>query len=70
MLSKCFDSNRSVFKGWFLKAKQRFGFGYDYMSFSLMRGNNLRTTLQPHFIKLVTQAFKVSLSHLILHCFS
>ena len=24
-------------------AKQRFGFGFDYMSFSLMRGNNPRT---------------------------
>ena len=24
-------------------AKQRFGFGFDYMSFALMRGNNLRT---------------------------
>ena len=24
-------------------AKQRFGFGFDYMSFALMRGNNPRT---------------------------
>ena len=24
-------------------AKQRFGFGFDYMSFALMRGNNRRT---------------------------
>ena len=24
-------------------AKQRSGFGFDYMSFALMRGNNLRT---------------------------
>ena len=40
MLSKCFGSNRSVFK-----AKQRFGFGYDYMSFAVMRGNNPMTPL-------------------------
>ena len=45
MLSKCLGSNRNVFKGWFLKAKQRSGFGNDYMSFSLMRGNNPRTPL-------------------------
>ena len=44
-------------------AKQRSGFGFDYMSFSLMRGNNPRTLLYPHVIKLVTQAFKVIISH-------
>ena len=42
MLSTCFDSNRSVLRLDF-KAKQRSGFGYDYMSFDLMRENNLRT---------------------------
>ena len=30
------------------------------MSFSLMRGNNSRTPLQPHHIKIVTQNFKVT----------
>ena len=44
-------------------AKQRSGFGFDYMSFALMRGNNPRTLLYPHVIKLVTQAFKVIISH-------
>ena len=32
-----------VFLGLGFKAKKRFGFGLDYMSFSLMRGNNSRT---------------------------
>ena len=42
MLSTCFGSNKRVFKVSF-KAKHRSGFGYDYMSFSLMQGNNPRT---------------------------
>ena len=29
MSSKCFDSNRSVFKGWFFIAKQRSSFAND-----------------------------------------
>ena len=69
MLSKCFDSNKSVFKGWFLKLNKD-PVLVDYMSFAIMRGNNPRTPLYPHLIKLVTQAFKVSLSHLILSYFS
>ena len=32
-----------VFLGLGFIAKQRFGFGLDYMSFALMRGNNPRT---------------------------
>ena len=44
-------------------AKQRSGFGFDYMSFALMRGHNPRTLLYPHVIKPVTQAFKVIISH-------
>ena len=32
-----------VFLGLGFIAKQRSGFGYDYMSFVLMRGNNPRT---------------------------
>ena len=51
-------------------AKQSSGFGFDYMSFALMRGNSPRTSLKPHFIKLVTQAFKVTISHLNLSHFS
>ena len=51
-------------------AKQRSGFGFDYMSFALMRGNNPRTLLYPHVIKLVTQAFKVTISHFILSHYS
>ena len=43
MLSKCFASNGSVFKGWFLKLNKDTILAYDYMSFSLMRGNNPRT---------------------------
>ena len=69
MLSKCYGSNRNVTKGWFLKVKQRFGFGNDYMSFALMRGNNPRTPLQPHHTKLVIQNFKVFFLHLVLNCF-
>ena len=42
-------------------AKQRSGFGFDYMSFALMRGKNPMTLYYPHVIKLVTQAFKVLL---------
>ena len=42
MLSICLDSNRSVLRVSF-KAKQKSGFGHDYMSFALMRGNNPRT---------------------------
>ena len=42
MLSICLDSNRSVLGLSFI-AKQRSGFGFDYMSFALMRGNNPRT---------------------------
>ena len=42
MLSTWFDSNRSGSKVRFI-AKQRSGFGFDYMSFALMRGNNSRT---------------------------
>ena len=33
-----------VFLGLGFIAKQRSGFGLDYMSFALMQGNNLRTT--------------------------
>ena len=51
-------------------AKQKSGFGFDYMSFALMRGNNLRTTLYPHVIKVVTQTFKVTISHFILSHYS
>ena len=36
-------------------AKQRSGFGFDYMSFALMRGNNPRTLQYLHVIKLVTR---------------
>ena len=70
MLSKCLSSSRNVFKGLVFKVKQRSGFGNDYMSFFLMRGNNPRTPLQPHYANLVTQAFKVSLSHSVLNYFS
>ena len=35
-------------------AKQRFGFGFDYMSLAIMRGNEPRTLHYPHVIKLVT----------------
>ena len=34
--------------------KQRFGLGFDYMLFALMRGNDPRTLHYPHVIKLVT----------------
>ena len=51
-------------------AKQRSGFGFDYMSFALMRGNNPRTPYYPNVIKLVTQVFKVTISHLSLSYFS
>ena len=44
-------------------ATQRSSFGFDYMSFALMRGNNPRTLLYPYVIKLVTQAFQVIISH-------
>ena len=33
-----------VFLGLGFIAKQRSGFGFDYMSFALMRGNNPRTS--------------------------
>ena len=36
------DSNRVVLGLGFI-AKHRSGFGFDYMSFALMRGNNPRT---------------------------
>ena len=36
-------SQIGVFLGLGFIAKQRSGFGLDYMSFALMRGNNLRT---------------------------
>ena len=42
MLSTWFDSNRSGSRVRFI-AKQRSGFGFDYMSFALMRGNNPMT---------------------------
>ena len=45
-------------------AKQRSGFSFDYMLFSLMRRNNPRTLQYPIVIQLVTQAFKVTISHL------
>ena len=35
-------------------AKQRSGFGFDYMSLAIMRGNDPRTLHYPHVIKLVT----------------
>ena len=35
-----------VFLGLGFIAKQRFSFGLDYMSFSLMRGNNQRTLIR------------------------
>ena len=35
-------------------AKQRSGYGFDYMSLSIMRGYNSRTLHYPHVIKLVT----------------
>ena len=47
-------------------AKQRFGFGFDYMSLAIMRGNDPRTLEYPHVMKLVTQAFKVTISHFTL----
>ena len=43
--------------------KQRSDFGFDYMSFALMRGKNPRTLQYPHVIMLVTQAFKAIISH-------
>ena len=42
MLSVCLNSNRSGLGLDFI-AKQRSGFGFDYMSFTLMLGNNPRT---------------------------
>ena len=51
-------------------AKQLSGFGFDYMSFALMKGNNPRTFEYPHVIKLVTQAFKVTISHFTLSHYS
>ena len=51
-------------------AKQRSGFGFDYMSFALMRGKNPRILYLPHVIKLVTQAFKVTISHFTLSHYS
>ena len=45
MLSKCFGSNRDVFKGWFLKLNKDPVLGNDYMQFDLMRGTNPRTPL-------------------------
>ena len=44
MLSIGLDSNRSVLGLDFI-AKQRSGFGLEYMSFALMQGNNPRTSL-------------------------
>ena len=41
MLSICLDSNKSLGLGFI--DKQRSGFGLDYMSLDLMRGNNPRT---------------------------
>ena len=51
-------------------AKQRSDFGFDYMSFALMRGKNPRTLYYPHVIKLVTQAFKVTIAHFNLSHYS
>ena len=65
MLSIWLDSNGSGLGLGFI-VKQRSGFGFDYMSFGLMRGNNPRITLYPHVIKLVTQTFKVTISHFTL----
>ena len=53
MFSNCWNIECSVyvltqigvFLGLVFKAKQRSGFGHDYMSFALMRGNNPRTHL-------------------------
>ena len=46
-------------------AKQRSGYGFDYMSLAIARGYNPRTLHNPHVIKLVTQSFKVTISHFI-----
>ena len=43
--------------------KQRSSFGFDYMSLAIMRGNDPRTLVTPHVIKLATQTFKVTISH-------
>ena len=53
MFSNCWNINCSVyvltqigvFLGLVFKAKQRSGFGHDYKSFVVMRGNNPRTHL-------------------------
>ena len=40
------DSNRSGFRVRFI-VKQRSGFGFDYMSLAIMRGNDPRTLVSP-----------------------
>ena len=42
MHNTCVDSNRSGFI-----VKQRSGFGFDYMSLAIMRGNDSRTLVSP-----------------------
>ena len=65
MLSKCYGSKRKGTKGWFLKLNKDSVLENDYRSFSLMRGNNPRTPLQPYHTKLVAQNFKVFFLHFI-----
>ena len=75
MLSKCYASKRNGIevnkvgteKWYYLvsKVKQRSDFGNDYRSFSLMRGKNTRTPLQPYHTKLVAQNFKDFFLHFI-----
>ena len=59
---------REMVQGLVFKVKQRSGFGNDYRSFSLMRGNNPRTPLQPYHTKPVAQNFKDFFLHLISNC--
>ena len=65
MLSKCYGSKRKGTKGWFLKLNKDPVLANDYRSFSLIRGNNPRTPLQPYHTKLVARNFKVFFLHFI-----
>ena len=47
MHNTCVDSNRSGFFGLDFIVKQRFGFGFGYMSLAIMRGIDPRTLVSP-----------------------
>ena len=50
--------------------QKRSGYGFDYMLLAIMQGYDPRTLVSPRVIKLVTQAFKVTISHFIFSHYS